>query len=79
MDPHTRPPKSSESTYIERGALTGFSHAYTTSLSQGDVLGAASGRRKGKENLLCKDRGLGEEALSAWVQVMGHSEVTSFR
>lgn len=47
--------------HIERGALTGLSHANTTSLSQGDVLGAASESRKGKENPLSND---GEGARS---------------
>lgn len=44
-----------KSLFIE--ALTGFSRIYhTTSLSQGCVVGAASGSRKGQQNPHSKDR-----------------------
>ena len=68
--------------YIED--LTGFSHVchadilHTTSLSQGHVLGAASGNRKDKQNPHSKDRRGSEEAMTAQVQLTGQPTLMSF-
>lgn len=51
----------------------------TTSLSQGCVLGAASGSETGKWDPRPKDSGGGEEPLITQVQFMGHLIVMSFQ
>ena len=67
---------------VYKEALTGFSQEYcagglnTTSLSQGSVLGPASGRQKGKWNPQSKGKGRAAELLTAWVQFMGQLVVT---
>lgn len=64
-------------------ALIGYSHAdhvgvfNTMLLSQGCVLGVASGSQKGKWNPHSKDRGSGQQPLNAWVQLLGQWLVTS--
>ena len=50
----------------------------TTSPFEDYILGAASGKRKGKQNLHSEDRGGGEEPPSVYVQVAGQSAITSF-
>lgn len=68
--------------YVE--VLTGFSHIHhsgflnTISLSQGYVLGPASGSRKVDWNPYSKDRGGSEGPLSAQVQLEGQLAVVSF-
>lgn len=79
MDKRTCPPHLK--VYIE--AFTGLGHGdcvhvlNTTSLSQGYVLEAASGNRKGKWNPHSKDRRRDEETLVIWVQFMGQPVVMS--
>lgn len=68
---------------VYREALTGVSRVYwpdtlnTTLLTQGCVLGAASGSGQGKGQSWPKDRGEGEEPLIAQNQLTGQLAITT--